>query len=95
MSANRCNPGNGIVRAVARDEGVTNARQHLVSNLATTPTQRADIGARHRRPDEVIGIALCDKYGYGRRKGAGRVLRQKTPPWVNVGKIVSRKEVSL
>jgi hypothetical protein len=52
------NPGNGIVGCVSRDEGVTDALQHLEPNPVPISAKRVYVGCRHRWPHQEIGSTL-------------------------------------
>jgi hypothetical protein len=52
------NPGNGIVGSISRDEGVTDALQHLELDSVPVSAKCVYVGRRHRWPDQKIGSSL-------------------------------------
>jgi hypothetical protein len=89
------NPGNGIVGCVSRDEGMTNALQHLESDPVPVSAKCVYVGCRHRWPDQEIGSTLRnERWDVGRQRPR-RVLGEQFLPGLDGRQISDRQELPI
>jgi hypothetical protein len=89
------NPGYGIVGCVSRDEGVTDALQHLESDPVPVSAKRVYVGCRHRWPDQEIGSTLRNERWDLGWQGPRRVLGEQFLPGFDGRQISDRQELPI